>query len=151
MIKEEWKNIPFYESFYEASNLGRIRSLDRVVNVKYNSKRLHKGRILKSTPQTSGHLGVVLCKYGKTKIFRVHTLIWLAFNGKIPTNLQMDHIDNNPTNNVLTNLRLCTQSQNNMNSIKRSKSKASKYKRIELDKRVNRWYTKICLDGKIFW
>ena len=53
-----------------------------------------------------------------TKGYRCHRIIWEIFNGKIPTGMVVDHIDRNPFNNKISNLRLITVSENNRNRSK---------------------------------
>lgn len=64
------------------------------------------------------------------KNYMVHRVIWEMLMGQIPDNMVIDHIDRNPKNNAIENLRLLTRSQNLHNSkkIKVSKNKSSKYK-----------------------
>jgi len=81
MQKEIWKDIPDYEGLYQASNLGRVKSLKREV-YSYNGYRIIKERILKFT--ITRYYYVSLRKYNKTKKFYVHQLIAMAFlNQKI--------------------------------------------------------------------
>ena len=68
------------------------------------------------------HNGYMLCCVRKNsqsvyKCYRVHRFVWECFNG-IPDGKVIDHIDNNPTNNRLTNLQLFTPSENNKKSVK---------------------------------
>ena len=55
---------------------------------------------------------------------RGHRLVWETFNGKIPTNLELDHIDGNKHNNKLSNLRLVTHSENMIAAFQRKKKKS---------------------------
>jgi hypothetical protein len=52
----------------------------------------------------------------KQKVHMVHRIIWEMHNGEIPDKMQIDHIDRDPLNNNIENLRLATQSQNQINS-----------------------------------
>ena len=73
--------------------------------------------------------------------YAVHRLIWsIANNCKIPTTLQIDHIDRNPSNNDSANLRLATNSQNSRNRKSRGKSK---YSGVSYITSINRWKSSI--------
>lgn len=109
--EEVWKDIPDYEGYYQASNLGRIRSLDREVADR-SGVRIANGKVLKSEMLQNDYLRVGLNKDGKTMRFLVHRLVWMAFNGTIPDGMQVNHIDECKTNNKLENLNLMTPKEN---------------------------------------
>lgn len=124
---EEWRSIEGYEELYEVSSLGRVRSCDRFVKFKVGT-RLHKGKLLKPFNNGCGYLHVVLYKDNKKKMFLVHRLVYASFHGKIPEGMQVNHIDEDKTNNSLENLNLMTPKQN-MNwgtAIERRSKKHSK-------------------------
>lgn len=107
MIKEVWKDIKGYENLYQASNLGRIRSLDKYVNGR-NSKRLVKGRELSLFNDRYGYKIVNLYKNKKIKLFKVHRLVAETFIPN-PNNLpQVNHKDENKENNNVDNLEWIT-------------------------------------------
>lgn len=101
---EKWKTIKDYEGLYEVSNNGLVRSL--------NYKR---SGIVKELSQKNinGYLFVCLCKEGKRKDFYVHRLVVEAFIGEIPKGLVVNHKDENPSNNNVDNLEICTYKYNN--------------------------------------
>ncbi|UZQ49090.1 NUMOD4 motif-containing HNH endonuclease [Clostridium kluyveri] len=114
-MKEFWKDIPGYEGRYQASTLGRIRSVDHYVNGKsrYGKpfKRLVKGRILRpGRYNQDGHVSVVLGH--KANGSPVHQLIALTFLGDRPKGYDVRHLDGNPQNNKLNNLAYGTRKQN---------------------------------------
>lgn len=111
---EIWKPIPNYEGFYEVSSMGRVRSLDRKLPHPKNQMVVshRKGRILKPEPDKYGYPVVTLCQEAKTKTFKVHRLVALAFIPN-PDNLpQIDHINTKKYDNRPENLRWCTTQQN---------------------------------------
>ena len=111
-MKEIWKDYKNYEGLYQVSNLGRMRSLDRWVNSKNGSMQFRKGRILKLGNNKQGYLSVNLCKNNKIKTYLVHRIIAEVFLPN-PDNLpQVNHKDEDKTNNSVDNLEWCTQSYN---------------------------------------
>ena len=76
---EIWKDIPGYEGYYQISNLGRIRSLDRYANVCGNGKRLVKGRIIKSVKCTNGYYEASLNRNGVRKVMLLHRVVANVF------------------------------------------------------------------------
>jgi hypothetical protein len=88
--------------------------------------------------------GYVVAKI-KGKSYLVHRLIYMMHNGYIPD--QIDHIDSNPANNKIENLRNVTGSQNCMNK-KISKRNSSGYKNIHYVKAINKWRVQIKIKGK---
>jgi hypothetical protein len=105
--RELWKAIPELQG-YEVSNLGRLRSLDRVVHYDY-WKRV-RGRIMSSWPNPSGHLMTNLGKKIGTQY--VHQLVMLAFVGPCPKGKEVAHNDGDPSNNNISNLRYATRQEN---------------------------------------
>lgn len=112
--RETWRSVVGYEGLYEVSDLGRVRSLDRVVDRPKTAggpQRL-RGRILRTTQRADGRLYVTLSKGGKVRPSRVSVLVLTAFVGPRPMDLVGCHNDGNPANNSLSNLRWDTQSEN---------------------------------------
>lgn len=127
-MKEIWKDIPNYEG-YQASNLGRIRTYNKITHTKIHGDRHWTNRILKykeTNPKShSKHQGkygtgyrVDLWKDGKPKSFLVARLVAFTFYNEDINNkkLTVDHIDGNRLNNKLDNLELVSLQEN----IKRS-------------------------------
>ena len=111
-MTEEWRPIEGYEGLYEVSNTGRVRSLDRYVRSKSKSYRLQKGSIL-SPFTTNGYLCVILQASQVTRKFRIHRLVAQAFLPN-PDNLpEVNHRDEDKTNNRVDNLEFCDHKYNN--------------------------------------
>jgi hypothetical protein len=72
--------------------------------------------------------GYLQCEVGGVA-FMLHRIIWEMHNGEIPEGFQIDHIDRNPLNNKLENLRIATQNQNQINS-KTPKNNTTGYKGV---------------------
>ena len=111
MIEELWKDIPNYEG-YQVSNLGRVKSLKRFRKGKNGSLVPVKEKILKPQMPNSGYYRVTLCKHSTIKFYYVHRLVYEAFNGQIPENMQVNHINEVKTDNRLENLNLMTPKEN---------------------------------------
>ena len=112
MIEEIWKDIPNYEGIYQASNLGRVKSLERFRKGKNGSLASVKEKIFKPQIDHRGYYRVELWKQSIGKRYKVHRLVWEAFNGSIPEGLQVNHINEVKTDNRLENLNLMTPKEN---------------------------------------
>lgn len=114
---EIWKSINGYKGFYEVSNYGRVRSLDRIVYFKNNKgSRLYKGKILKQKYH-NGYAMVNLNKNKKLEVKYVHRLVAEHFLPN-PNNLPcVNHIDGVKCNNYIKNLEWCTYSRNNLHAL----------------------------------
>lgn len=111
-LVEEWRDVDGFEGFYQVSNLGNVRSLDRYVSYKGIGSALLKGKKMKLSQSVSGYLYVTLQKDGKFKRFRVHRLVAQAFIPN-PNNLsQVNHKDEDKTNNTVENLEWCDATYN---------------------------------------
>ena len=112
MSKEIWKDIKGFEEIYQVSNLGRIKSLERFRKGKNGSLVTVKERILKPWINSTGYYLIELHKQSIKKKYYVHRLVWSAFNGQIPKNMQVNHINEIKTDNRLSNLNLMTAKEN---------------------------------------
>ena len=125
----EFYDLKNYEGLYQINKNGEIKN-------KYN-------KFMK--PNTNkGYLRIGLTKY-KQKFYYIHRLLAIQFIENPNEYKLIDHIDNNPLNNDLENLRWITNSGNNRN-IKPTGS--SKYLGVCWDKRSKKWMAKIKIDGK---
>ena len=101
---EEWKYIEGYEGLYQVSNYGRVRSLF------YRKK--NQVQLLKLRKVTKGYLQVALWKNRKRKDFMVHKLVAEAFIPNPNNYPQINHKDEDKTNNCVENLEWCTNEYN---------------------------------------
>ena len=112
-MTERWKAVPGYEGFYEVSDLGRVRSLERTEphGVHAGYTRTRHARILKANTGGEGRYPVVRLR---SKTFTVHSLVLKAFVGPRPPGFCACHWpDTDKTNCNLSNLRWDTYSANN--------------------------------------
>ena len=106
--QETWKNIEGFEGLYEVSNLGRVKSVERIDSNNHPVKE----RILKPGKKKEGYLFVILCKDGKHKWYSVHRLVSNAFIPN-PNNLpEVNHINEIKTDNRVSNLEWMTSKDN---------------------------------------
>jgi hypothetical protein len=128
---EIWKEVVGYEGYYEVSNFGNIRSLDRCIVNKYEREIFIKGKTLSKSigkvTQTynirgskngyrKSYIRVFLSKGTDKKNFSVHRLVFEAFVGNID-GVMIDHIDNDPLNNRLDNLQVTNNRQNQLKEL----------------------------------
>jgi len=107
-MTEQWRDIPGYENRYQASNLGRIRSVMRK-NVK----------VLKPYKDSAGRAIVSLAKSGgKRRPFLSHRGVLAAFVGPCPEGMECCHNNGDPWDNRLENLRWDTRKANKLDSIR---------------------------------
>ena len=113
-ISEEWKDIKGYEGLYQVSNMGRVKSLGRIV-IRKNGKKLSiKERILNPWISCGGYLQVELHNgSGKRNTPKVHRLVCEAFHENPENKPCVNHIDENKANNEASNLEWCTYEENN--------------------------------------
>lgn len=111
---ETWQQIPGYEGLYEASDQGRVRSVDRRVTFKDGRSRLFKSKILRpgKMGRNRDYLFVSLCKDGVQRTWPLHQLIMLAFVGPRPDKMDTCHNNGNGLDNRLSNLRYDTHAAN---------------------------------------
>ena len=110
MTFEEWRPIPNYEGLYEVSNMGRVRSLDRMETFD-GVARPRKGKELSQIPKR-GYLLVKLCKDGRVRAAYVHRIVASAFIPN-PNGLpEVNHKDECKTNNDVSNLEWCDRTYN---------------------------------------
>lgn len=111
---EIWKDVPSYEGLYQVSTLGRVKSLCRHnISERYHSQGYYvKEKILKvrKRGKQQKYYSVALFKNGIRTEYSVHRLVMLAFVGK--SNLTVNHIDKDTSNNALSNLEYLPNADN---------------------------------------
>lgn len=111
-MSETWRTIPGWRDLYEVSDLGRIRSLDRVVKQSNGHERVSRGRVLSPGLRGDKHLHVSLHDGERKQMMRVHRAVMLAFVGPEPDGMEVRHLNDDPADNRLENLVYGTRSEN---------------------------------------
>jgi hypothetical protein len=129
--KEIWKDIPEYEGFYQVSNIGNIKSLDRYVEVNRKGGLFYtkkEGRTILPNIDRYGYkkLNLYHNKYNR-KTFTVHRLVAIAFIPNPENYDQINHIDGDKLNNHVDNLEWCNAKQNHTHAVKNGLIDFSKF------------------------
>lgn len=120
-----------YTGKYEVSNLGRVRSL--------NWRQTAKTVIMKPQNNGNNYLHIGFRNGGNKEMFYLHRIVWEAFNGKIPEEMEINHNDENPQNCSLSNLSLATRVENlNYGNHRVNQSLSQKNNRVT-SKQINQY------------
>lgn len=149
-MEEIWKAVVGYEGSYEVSNLGRVKSLSRMV---YNGhvNRTTEERVLKSTLDGNGYPHVSICNDGIKKTAMVHQLMAIAFLGHTRSGLALvvDHINGVKTDNRVENIRIVTNRFNSSLGFRKNQDRlSSKYTGVYWNRSTKKWKAQIGIDGK---
>jgi len=108
-----WKSIKGFEGYYEVSDDGRVRSVDRTVKRKGGGTLSYKGRELVPDKTKKGYLKVYLSKNSKKTNKLVHRLVLETFRPVDRMEYkQVNHKDGDKLNNALSNLEWVTNQEN---------------------------------------
>jgi hypothetical protein len=118
-VIEKWKKISWHED-YEVSNTGKVRSWRPQGNSRLRPKLARE----LSQWHLNGYFAVSLSVNQKMKNFTVHSLVAEAFLGPKPEGFIVCHIDDNRINNLVSNLKYGTYSENGKDAIKNKKLKS---------------------------
>jgi len=144
-MNNNWKPLIGYDGLYSANEDGSIRSDEKVISYITNGKKINRKlpmRILKPYSDKDGYLQVGLSKGGLSKTQIAHRLIFAAFNGFLP--LEVNHIDGNKKNNRPINLeesdriRNAKHAKDNNFYVTAEKHKNSKLTNLQVSEIVNR-------------
>lgn len=115
---EIWKDIDGFEGFYQVSNLGRVKSLARVVNDYRGTGKHNKERILKPKRKNvaNSYLTVCFSKYGTITTHQIHTLVARAFLGNPDAGQEVNHKNGVKGDNRVENLEWVSRRENIMHA-----------------------------------
>lgn len=149
-MKEIWKDVPGFDGYYECSDRGHVRSLDRTVIDKNGRVMNYKGRRLNPSLNRQGYLQTGLSKNNEHRNYGLHVLVAILFLGHIPDGHEtvVNHKDNNPLNNRLSNLELRSQRENT--SIDKWRYNcSSKATGVSRYKPNQKWLSQIRINGTV--
>jgi len=144
---EVWKDISGFEGLYQVSNLGRVKSCERIVKQRYGTRRVND-KILSLGHDKDGYFMAILCKLGTKKTVKVHRLVADAFLEKVECKNIVNHIDSNKSNNFFLNLEWTSSLENSCHRFLNSKT-TSNYVGVHFNKNQNRYRSVVNLNGKI--
>jgi hypothetical protein len=134
IINECWRSVDGYIN-YQVSNVGRVRIAS-------------SGKIMTAFCNRQGYASISLYKDGKRKTVNIHQLVAMCFIPKVESDerLEVDHVNQDKTNNSVSNLMWKTSRQNKWNRDKIRKETSSKYIGVSLNKSDHMWRSQIRLN-----
>lgn len=140
-MKEIWKDIDGFEGYYQVSNLGRVKSLERIRianNGKSETAQFQvKEKILAISKQTQGYSQVNLCKDGTQKTHRLNRLVAITFIPNPENKPEVNHIDGNKDNNCVSNLEWVTSKENTRHKLTHGLNKTRSRAVLKVDDNGN--------------
>lgn len=145
---EVWKSIKDYDGLYEVSNLGNVKTIEKIVLKRGKYPSLSKEKLLSQPKCKNGYLRVTLIKDKKPKTFLSHQLVAIAFlNHKIDKHkIVVNHLNFKRDDNRVENLELITS---RANASYKQKIGTSLYTGVYFRKDANKWSSQININGKI--
>jgi hypothetical protein len=116
-MNEIWKDIIGYEGYYQVSNIGNVRSVNRQYVDILNRKRLVKSKPLKQQLAFANYYKVDFKVNKIRKTITVHRLVAIAFLSNPENKPTVNHKDGNKCNNNVNNLEWATYSENNQHAV----------------------------------
>lgn len=113
MESEEWKEIPGYEGYYEVSKCGKVRSVERVIEMKNGCRRKFPGVLMTQQVHMKGYLILWLRRNGDREKVYVHRVVASAYHPNTENKICVNHKDKDRQNNHYENLEWCTIGENN--------------------------------------
>lgn len=150
---EEWRDIPEYEDYYQVSNLGNVRSLDRWVVYSNGRKQFYKGRAIEGYVN-KGYRKTGLSKDNTARTYSFSQLVAMAFLGhELNGNtLVVDHINGDKSDDRLENLRIVTNRTNVTTCFRADrKSLSSRYEGVIWRGDRSKWQVKIQFNKKTIY
>lgn len=148
--KEEWRDVPAYEGYYQVSSAGRLRSLDRMVVYSNGREQFYKGRIIVVKAGGNGYRRTTLHMCGKKKTVNIAPLVAITFLGHKPrgNDIVVDHINGVKSDDRLENLRIVTSRSNTTTCFRADKgSLTSRFSGVYWHKRDLAWVSSITYEG----
>ena len=118
---KEMKDILGYEGLYSINELGEIRANARVIMNKHGKPQRYPECYLKQDVSSKGYARVTLCQNHNTQRKLVHRLVAETFIPNPENKPNVNHTDNNPRNNSVSNLEWCTHSENMLHAQKQDR------------------------------
>lgn len=114
LATDEWRDIVGYEGLYKVHPSGKVSTVERKIWTRVAPAIVKKPYLTKE-----GYCMIRLSKDGKSKATGLHRLVAMAFIPNPENKPEVDHIDGNPANNSVENLRWVTPTENRLNPITR--------------------------------
>lgn len=144
-VLEIWRYVSGYNHRYMVSDRGRVRSLDRIGLDSRGRQRYRPGEIM-TQRIVNGYYKVTFTENKISKEYKISRLMAIAFLNNPENKEDVDHIDGNPLNNNIENLRWCTTSENLRNSKTRTIG-ASKYRGVSKFGYNGRWRATVSMNN----
>lgn len=151
--KEIWKDVPGFEGYYQASNMGRVRSLDRTVIYKDGQERFYKGTI-SNWSINKGYKQTGLSKNGKGRTFKISQIIAMTFLNHKPkgNTMVVDHINGDRLDDRVENLRIVSNRANSTICFRSDRDLLSSiYAGVYRCLDITKWESQIYHDGVSFF
>lgn len=147
-MDEIWKDVPFYEDYYQVSNYGNVRTKDRVIENIEGKKIFYKSKDRK--PSISEYRMIALSKNGYVKMFKISRIVASLFvDGRSEIRKIVNHIDGNKHNDFYKNLEWCSYSENAIHAFDSNLNKRkNKTTGVFFDKKRNKWASYLYRDNK---
>ena len=144
LVEEEWRGVVNFETHYEVSNFGRVKSLSRRVRCGHRGGFIDtKERIMRLSPDTSGYLSFGASKNDRSKSLKVHKEVAMAFMNHTPNGFVtvVDHIKKSLKLNNVFNLQLISNREN-------CTKERGEYVGVTWSNAAKRWRARTQIGGK---
>jgi len=138
------KNDELYEFYIEAKRKVDYCSESGDIVWSFDFHKFKKGNIAGST-NGIGYRRISIRLNSDRKNLAVHRLVWFIYYGELPSII--DHINRDRSDNRISNLRVCTNSQNQVNK-NIQKNNTTGYKGVYLNKSKGNWFARVKKNGK---